>query len=66
MTKPPPGVPITILDVTHATGQIKQFHGQIHDLLEKWVQAQIKPSQTEEVNFQTAGVSRVFHQFRPN
>jgi len=46
---------ITILGIAHGLGQIKQFCGQIHDLLKKQVLVQVELSESEEVKFQTAG-----------
>ena len=37
VTLPAPGAPITILGIAGVSGTIKDFYGQIHDLLEKWV-----------------------------
>jgi len=62
----PSSSPITILGIAHGPGQIKQFYGQIHDLLEKRVLVQVEPSELEEVKFQTAGFSWVFCVFLPN
>ena len=56
----PSSSPITILGIAHGPGQIKQFCGQIHDLLKKWVLVQVEPSESEEVKFQTAAFCEYF------
>jgi hypothetical protein len=38
VTVPAPGVPITIWGIAGHTGQIRSFHLQIYNPLEKWVQ----------------------------
>ena len=45
--------PITILDIAHVLGQIKQLCGQICDPLKKWVLVQVEPSKMEQVKFHT-------------
>ena len=62
----PSSSPITILGIAHGSGQIKQFCGQIHDLLKKRVLVQVEPSESEEVNFQTTGFLWVFCVFLPD
>ena len=42
-----------ILGIAHSPGKIKQFCGQIHDLLKTWVLVQVAPSGLEEVKFET-------------
>ena len=43
--------PITILHIVHGPGNIKEFCGQDHDLLKKWVLVQIEPSKMRRSNF---------------
>ena len=62
-------VPYYHLGIVGPVGQIRHFHLQIHDPLEKWVQEQVEPSKSEQVtffNFQTADVLKVFCVLWPN
>jgi hypothetical protein len=49
VTLPTPSAPITILGIAGHTGQIRHFHLQIHDTLEKQVQKQVEQSRLEVV-----------------
>jgi hypothetical protein len=41
-TQPAFHAPVIILDITGVTDTIKDYYGQIHDPLKKWVQIQVE------------------------